>query len=145
MIRRLLFYGLLICALLPIPTHGQEGAYNTITKTFWCDTQYVCLHEQAHYIDWSNNKISASTEYRVAVVSYVILEAKTNKSLNTLDVKIINLLDFPMSEIYAHIYAETNGNVPEALKEFYPVLTVKFCSIPLMKGRLYYAVCHTCN
>jgi hypothetical protein len=117
---------LLVLILAPIPTGNQIGAYNIMSKLFYCTSPRVCLHEKAHYIDYNNGSPSQSDEFRQAATVYIF----TNKEYD--------MLGLTMREIYAEIYA--GGNMDMTLKQFYPPVGVEFVEIKLAKGSLYYGI-----
>jgi len=128
-------YLLLIWLLLPIPIGNQVAAYNTLSQTFFCVDQYYCWHEEAHYIDFQNGMISHSKEYKEVIIIYVF----TNN--NDLSRQIVGMLGNPIEEIYAEIYARTNGSPPEIMKPFYPDYQLAYLSV--FGGKFYYGIHNT--
>ena len=120
---------LLVCllAILPIPTGGQIGAYNTLSGWYYCTDELSCLHEQAHYLDYHNGGISGTQAFREAAVVYILTHDQ------------YSLIGYSMSEMYAWIYADCGGDVPDLLKPFYPSPPV-FRALTLPKGTLYYGI-----
>lgn len=116
--------------LLPIPKPGQVGAYNTISRLYYCTDEYSCFHELGHYIDYSNGLISHGTEYREAVALYALTQR------DAVAYAIAYSAGTPIEELYAHLYGVARGNMPEALQAFYPAPNGKAREIQLPEGFL---------
>jgi hypothetical protein len=119
--------------VLPIPVRGQTGAYNTISGLFWCRDEISCLHEQAHYIDFHNGMISDSEDFRNAVTVYIFVGRK------------YHYIGMPMREIYATVYAESGGAVPDLLNDFYIEIDGEFSKVEVLGGSLYYGLDYARN
>lgn len=118
--------------LLPIPITNQQGAYNTITKLYWCSDAYSCLHERVHQMDDQLGWISHSPEWENALNKYVVQMYKENTLTPQALLIIKRVIDYPSTyqqfitdekaELYADIYALSNGNrdeMPDILEPYY--------------------------
>jgi len=118
--KKIAFLLLAAYILLPIPLGNVSGVYNTVTGIMWCRTDADCRHEIAHYIDDTNGWTSETVEYRDALTTYLLVELKVDtRPGDPLAVDIVKMTGKPVKEIYADIYAMTNGEPPPSLREFY--------------------------
>lgn len=119
--KKIILVSVLIWLFVPLPIflHGRTGLYNTTTGLFWCADEISCRHEQAHYIDWHNGKISETEEFRKSVVIYIVADQD------------YSLIGYSMPEIYAWMYA--NG-VPVGMEGFYPDNDLHFSCLPFFGG-----------
>ncbi|MBN1451122.1 MAG: hypothetical protein JW963_08925 [Anaerolineales bacterium] len=122
--------------LLPIPSPGNKGTFNQITGIRWCSDLYSCLHEQAHFIDKSNNWISQSQEFKEALQIYLISELQFNTDKRAYQVAKLAIGGGDVREIYADLYSLFGGNVPESLREFYLVPNTRECEFWLPVGKV---------
>lgn len=118
--------------ILPIPMPGTNGVYNSFSNLYWCSDHYSCLHEKAHQMDRNQKQISHSDEWSNALYLYVIVQTRNNE-INPFVVAIMSsylnprhkfyyVFNDPSAELYANIYALSNGNrseMPESLAPFY--------------------------
>ena len=135
-IRKMVFATLLATAFLyiflPIPIGGQRGVYNTITGLYWCSDAESCLHERGHQMDAQLGWISHTSEWEVALSNYVLemySEGTPTPYTWLIMGRVIEyqgafhqLITDEQSELYADIYALSNGNreeMPDTLEPFY--------------------------
>jgi hypothetical protein len=134
--------------ILPIPSIGDAGDFNTISGLWWCSDKPSCLHEMGHRLDWEANWYSDKPEFRDIISSYLTAEIKKSPSdtaMNimtflvaeanqkgaggtTLDIMTYNgtyaknPIRFTSAELYASIFEWSGGkaeNMPEAFRKFY--------------------------
>ena len=123
---------LLFVLLTPISL-GSNGAYNTITRTIWCNNYSSCVHEVGHKLDHADGYPSKTWQFSVAVRMYLNDElnsdAATQMALDIFKFQfqhhpgIQNLyMSYPMVELYAEIFEMAKGkreNMPAHLAIFY--------------------------
>jgi len=127
-------YAIIVLAflILPIPMPGSTGAYNVISNLYWCSNHYSCLHEKAHQMDRNQGWISHSVEWNNALHLFAIVQSRTDKADPYVIAIFSSFLDYhpkfyyvfndPSAELYADIYALSNGNreeMPDSLEPFY--------------------------
>lgn len=113
--------------LLPLPAPGNAGKFNIQTGLYWCTSVYSCLHEEAHKMDKAAGWISQTQDFKNALELYVIVEFQLPKT-DPRAYKIIRMLiNQPIVETYANIYALYDGNPPEILKEYYKLIPPPKC------------------
>jgi len=139
---------LFLIFILPIPSMGDNGSFNTISGIWWCSDSSSCLHEMGHRLDWEANWYSNKPEFRDIVSSYLTAEIKKSPSDmagnimvflvadanqngasgTTLEIMtyngtyVYNPTRFTSAELYANIFAWSDGkaeNMPEAFRKFY--------------------------
>ena len=123
--KRILILSALALLLLPIPTGQQVGAYNTLSGMWFCTDARTCLHERAHWLDYHNDRISDTDEFRRAATVYIFTR------------RAYGLIGLTMGEVYAELYAQSNGQPPTPLDAFYPPLPGPVVSIDIFGGSLY--------
>ena len=140
----------LLWLLLPIPSRfdGKKGYINYLSGIYWCTDSFSCKHEEGHLIDLQNHWISETDEFQIALLVYLMVEIQENRiSLNNPAQQIlVNMVQEPR-EVYADIYAIFGGNIPDCLKEFYPLPETKQYSfeLPLDKGKLFAPLVYDSN
>lgn len=127
-------YAIVVLAflILPIPMPGTSGVHNSISNLYWCSDHYSCLHEKAHQMDKQQGWISHSVEWCNALHLYVIVQSRRDEvdpytiaifsSFLDYHPKLYYVFNDPSAELYADIYAMSNGNreeMPDALEPFY--------------------------
>lgn len=123
---------LLAFVLLPVPMPGATGVYNSITNLYWCNNDASCLHEKAHQMDRTQGWISHSKEWSDTLHLYVIVQSRSNEADPYVVAILSSFLDYhhkfyylfndSNKELYANIYALSNGNkaeMPDSLEPFY--------------------------
>jgi hypothetical protein len=116
--------------LAPIPPNKGWGAYNTISRTIYCPTDTLCLHEIAHKLDHEGGWVSRQHEFSVAVRVYMLLEMREDEPSQLVwDIMYtpgLFMYESPfynhLSEVYATIFIYSRGDseaMPERLREFY--------------------------
>lgn len=101
----------------PIPNSpSNTGMYNPNSRIYWCTTDYICLHEYAHWLDQDMGWISKSEGFQTTMKIYM---AGTIHGTNE-DSEVIDLIGKNWQEIYAYFYANHDGNVPDEFEAFYP-------------------------
>lgn len=115
----------LLCVILilstPFPLSGQSGVYNTFSGLYWCDDRSACIHEIGHKLDHQNDWISQSEGFSDAVKIFILSESKKEQPSRYL-YNIFRMRDFTMAELYAQIFALSDGkqeNMPEVFRKFY--------------------------
>lgn len=119
----------LVWMLLPIPMPGDTGAFNVISGLVWCNSPWVCVHEQGHALDRSLGWPSQTKEFGNALEFYTLTEILTGEPSSGA-LGIFNDLFWPngrwfsnpRAEAYANIYADAGGqigNIPAGLQQFY--------------------------
>ncbi len=119
-----------VLCLLPIPGPKDGGAYNTLSRTYWCASEKYCIHERAHQLDQALGWISQGEEFGQALQIYILVESVGGPSAEALW-----LMNYPgifrpasrlfwnaKAEIYAEIYVRAGGKVeqiPDGLRKFY--------------------------
>lgn len=89
---------------LPIPPKNADGAYNTFSRLFYCESENICLHEIGHAIDQKLGWPSSNPEFIESAKSYSDVNVKNSE------------------EFYAWIYAFCDGDldkIPDKLRPFY--------------------------
>ena len=127
-------YAIIVLAflILPIPMPGTNGTYNAVSNLYWCSDHYSCLHEKAHQMDRQQGWISHSVEWGNALHLYVIVQSRMDEvdpytiailsSFLDYHHKLYYVFNDPSAELYANIYAMSNGNkeeMPDVLEPFY--------------------------
>lgn len=118
-------------ALAPLPMPGDTGAYNTLSRLYWCGNPQACWHEQAHAMDQRLGWVSQSDHFGQTLQIYLINQIKSNHPSKFTGV----ILETPgiyksaarwpwnaKAELYADIYMRAGGDVnqiPNELQMFY--------------------------
>jgi hypothetical protein len=130
---------------LPVRAGTAHGAYNTISRLYWCDTRAACFHEIGHKLDQEGGWISHTPEFDTAFQEYKVTEflkhSKDPDFLLGTHFKITWLITvypesiqaFPyfidsQSEVYATFLELSGGrpeSVPAVLRDFYDWDTVR--------------------
>ena len=109
------FECLILVRLLFFP--GVAGSYSEITRTYWCTSPTVCIHERGHALDDALGWPSRSAAYRIALIEFAGTDhpwaEPTRKELDE---------GHNLTETYAEMYEAAGGNIdliPETLRRFY--------------------------
>lgn len=120
----------LILLLAPIPPPGKTGVYNVWSRTIYCRTESVCLHEVAHKLDHEGGWISRTKEFSLAAEVFLWVEIASDAP-HPLAHKIVTMpglfewdgwLTKPQAELYANLLQWSGGvseNMPELLRPYY--------------------------
>ena len=123
--------GLILAAwiLLPIPMPGDAGAYNYVSRLYWCQGEQACLHERGHALDQALGWPSRREGFWFDVEVYLISEIERGNP-SSMAGAILQVWQNPPRrwgdeinvEMYAEIYREAGGElerIPDGLKKYY--------------------------
>jgi hypothetical protein len=115
-------FSLLGLILLPYPSPGQIGAYNSYSRLYVCVDRETCVHEQGHKLDQELAYPSQSFEFERAVTKFIVKEFSNSPSDYAIHLMNIILTRNSQKETYANIWMWADGdieNVPVEFQEFY--------------------------
>ncbi len=113
-------------SLLPIPVRGEQGAYNTWSRLFYCSERWACLHEIGHSLDQQAGWISQSKEFSDALQIYILAGTWSHENLPIYILAMTYTApdgqEPTKTELYAYLFQAAEGkpeNMPDGLRPFY--------------------------
>jgi len=110
------------------PNYNIVGTYYPTIDQYWCTTDWACIHEVGHKLDYRNERVSQSDAFKKAidnfgdVYTYALDGIKWAYHIRAYTYPTKERTSLWYSEIYADIFLWADGrqeNMPLELVRFY--------------------------